>query len=190
MQSVAAFYQLNLFIISEKEVFSLDPQDIEQHFFFFTSFPLPNSPWSWALISLCVAVKPKNLHSFWSKSSQHVLKAVPFFALHCVLTYCMSLRCSKEWFWLLDFVFTFSTDLLPKTVESVFIFQEASEGEPNAAAPTYDAIVVEQWTIIDVSLDICLLLIKLVVCLLAVIHWDEMIQQIENFSLRLSSLSP
>ncbi|XP_017165103.1 raftlin isoform X3 [Poecilia reticulata] len=40
-------------------------------------------------------------------------------------------------------------DLLPKTVESVFIFQEASEGEPNAAAPTYDAIVVEQWTIID-----------------------------------------
>lgn len=40
-------------------------------------------------------------------------------------------------------------DLLPKTVESVFIFQEASEGEPNNAAPTYDAIVVEQWTIID-----------------------------------------
>ncbi|XP_014890241.1 raftlin isoform X3 [Poecilia latipinna] len=40
-------------------------------------------------------------------------------------------------------------DLLPKTVESVFIFQEASEGEPNAAAPTYDAIVVEQWTNID-----------------------------------------
>ncbi|XP_008279393.1 raftlin isoform X2 [Stegastes partitus] len=40
-------------------------------------------------------------------------------------------------------------DLLPKSVESVFIFQEASEGEPNAATPTYDAIVVEQWTIID-----------------------------------------
>ncbi|XP_035991206.1 raftlin [Fundulus heteroclitus] len=40
-------------------------------------------------------------------------------------------------------------DLLPKTVESVFIFQEASDGEPDAAAPTYDAIVVEQWTIID-----------------------------------------
>ncbi|XP_029957892.1 raftlin isoform X2 [Salarias fasciatus] len=40
-------------------------------------------------------------------------------------------------------------DLLPKSVESVFIFQEASEGEPTAAAPTYDAIVVEQWTIID-----------------------------------------
>ncbi|CAN9514397.1 unnamed protein product [Ophioblennius macclurei] len=40
-------------------------------------------------------------------------------------------------------------DLLPKSVESVFIFQEASEGEPNVAAPTYDAIVVEQWTIID-----------------------------------------
>ncbi|KAM4580178.1 raftlin [Odontesthes bonariensis] len=40
-------------------------------------------------------------------------------------------------------------DLLPKSVESVFIFQEANEGEPNVATPTYDAIVVEQWTIID-----------------------------------------
>ncbi|KAM3872999.1 raftlin [Diretmus argenteus] len=40
-------------------------------------------------------------------------------------------------------------DLLPKSVESVFIFQEASEGEPSMATPTYDAIVVEQWTIID-----------------------------------------
>ncbi|KAG7475544.1 hypothetical protein JOB18_033317 [Solea senegalensis] len=40
-------------------------------------------------------------------------------------------------------------DLLPKSVESVFIFQEASDGEQNAATPTYDAIVVEQWTIID-----------------------------------------
>lgn len=40
-------------------------------------------------------------------------------------------------------------DMLPKSVESVFIFQEASEGEPNAATPTYDAIVVEQWTIIN-----------------------------------------
>ncbi|XP_015227400.1 PREDICTED: raftlin-like isoform X2 [Cyprinodon variegatus] len=40
-------------------------------------------------------------------------------------------------------------DLLPKTVESVFIFQEGIESETNAAAATYDAIVVEQWTIID-----------------------------------------
>ncbi|XP_035019933.1 raftlin [Hippoglossus stenolepis] len=40
-------------------------------------------------------------------------------------------------------------NLLPKSVESVFIFQEASEGEQNAAAQTYDAIVVEQWTVID-----------------------------------------
>ncbi|XP_034030180.1 raftlin-like [Thalassophryne amazonica] len=40
-------------------------------------------------------------------------------------------------------------DLLPKSVESVFVFQEASQGEPNAANPTYDAIVVEQWTIVD-----------------------------------------
>ncbi|XP_077383482.1 raftlin isoform X2 [Festucalex cinctus] len=37
-------------------------------------------------------------------------------------------------------------DLLPKSVESIFVFQEASEGEANT---TYDAIVVEQWTVID-----------------------------------------
>ncbi|XP_041649221.1 raftlin-like [Cheilinus undulatus] len=40
-------------------------------------------------------------------------------------------------------------DVLPKSVESVFIFQEGSESEPNVATTTYDAIVVEQWTIID-----------------------------------------
>ncbi|KAF6727015.1 Raftlin [Oryzias melastigma] len=42
-----------------------------------------------------------------------------------------------------------SDDLLSKSVESVFVFQEASEEDPNVATPTYDAIVVEQWTIID-----------------------------------------
>lgn len=47
----------------------------------------------------------------------------------------------------------FSVDTTPKSVESVFIFQERSDGELNAVAPTYDAIVVEQWTIIDVSAD-------------------------------------
>lgn len=46
--------------------------------------------------------------------------------------------------------------MTPKSVESVFIFQEGSEGEPNVVAPTYDAIVVEQWTIIDVSEKILL----------------------------------
>uniref|UniRef100_H3D278 Raftlin, lipid raft linker 1a n=1 Tax=Tetraodon nigroviridis TaxID=99883 RepID=H3D278_TETNG len=40
-------------------------------------------------------------------------------------------------------------DTMPKSVESIFIFQERSEGEPNVATPTYDAIVVEQWTIIQ-----------------------------------------
>ncbi|MFT7805367.1 raftlin-like [Arapaima gigas] len=39
-------------------------------------------------------------------------------------------------------------DLPPKTVESVFIFQEGPEGE-SGAATAYDAIVVEQWTVID-----------------------------------------
>ncbi|XP_035528706.1 raftlin-like isoform X1 [Morone saxatilis] len=40
-------------------------------------------------------------------------------------------------------------DMLPKSVESVFIFQEGSESEPNVSTTTYDAIVVEQWTVID-----------------------------------------
>ncbi|XP_051263629.1 raftlin [Dicentrarchus labrax] len=40
-------------------------------------------------------------------------------------------------------------DMLPKSVESVFIFQEGSESEPNVSTPTYDAIVVEQWSVID-----------------------------------------
>ncbi|XP_059194818.1 raftlin-like [Centropristis striata] len=40
-------------------------------------------------------------------------------------------------------------DMLPKSVESVFIFQEASEGEPSTPTPTFDAIVVEQWTVIN-----------------------------------------
>ncbi|XP_051575194.1 raftlin-like isoform X2 [Myxocyprinus asiaticus] len=39
-------------------------------------------------------------------------------------------------------------DLLAKTVDSVFVFQEGVEGDTNAAT-AYDAIVVEQWTIID-----------------------------------------
>lgn len=51
------------------------------------------------------------------------------------------------------FVPSFSVDTTPKTVESVFVFQERSDGEPSGVAPTYDAIVVEQWTIIDVSGD-------------------------------------
>ncbi|XP_054636920.1 raftlin-like [Dunckerocampus dactyliophorus] len=37
-------------------------------------------------------------------------------------------------------------DALPKSVDSVFVFQEASDSEVSAI---YDAIVVEQWTIID-----------------------------------------
>ncbi|XP_028325848.1 raftlin [Gouania willdenowi] len=40
-------------------------------------------------------------------------------------------------------------DLLPKSVQSVFIFQEAREGATSAIATGYDAIVVEQWTVID-----------------------------------------
>ncbi|KAJ8415910.1 hypothetical protein AAFF_G00404670 [Aldrovandia affinis] len=39
-------------------------------------------------------------------------------------------------------------ELTPKSVESVFIFQEGLEGDSATATP-YDAIVVEQWTIIN-----------------------------------------
>ncbi|KAM8826083.1 raftlin [Synchiropus picturatus] len=38
-----------------------------------------------------------------------------------------------------------TNDLLPRSVDSIFIFQEGNESE----SATYDAIVVEQWTIID-----------------------------------------
>ncbi|KAK6326246.1 hypothetical protein J4Q44_G00018910 [Coregonus suidteri] len=40
-------------------------------------------------------------------------------------------------------------DLQPKSVESVFIFQERAEGGDQSVTTTYDAIVVEQWTVID-----------------------------------------
>ncbi|KAF4102764.1 raftlin-like isoform X1 [Onychostoma macrolepis] len=39
-------------------------------------------------------------------------------------------------------------DFLVKTVDSVFVFQEGVESDTKAAA-AYDAIVVEQWTVID-----------------------------------------
>ncbi|XP_050988172.1 raftlin isoform X2 [Labeo rohita] len=39
-------------------------------------------------------------------------------------------------------------DVLVKAVDSVFVFQEGVESDTNAAA-AYDAIVVEQWTIVD-----------------------------------------
>lgn len=61
--------------------------------------------------------------------------------------------------------------MLPKSVESVFIFQEGSEGEPNEATPTYDAIVVEQWTVIDVSGEIFLFLtVSRVLCSLPLLE--------------------
>ncbi|XP_034009362.1 raftlin-like [Trematomus bernacchii] len=42
-----------------------------------------------------------------------------------------------------------TNDMLPKSVESVFIFQEACVSDPNSTTPTFDAIVVEQWTVIN-----------------------------------------
>ncbi|XP_052434241.1 raftlin isoform X3 [Carassius gibelio] len=46
------------------------------------------------------------------------------------------------------FQLTRDNDFLVKTVDSVFVFQEGMESDTNAAA-AYDAIVVEQWTIVD-----------------------------------------
>lgn len=43
--------------------------------------------------------------------------------------------------------FLSSADQLPKVIDSVFIFQEGD----SSTSTTYDAIVVEQWTIINVS---------------------------------------
>uniref|UniRef100_A0A4W5PWP8 Raftlin, lipid raft linker 1a n=1 Tax=Hucho hucho TaxID=62062 RepID=A0A4W5PWP8_9TELE len=40
-------------------------------------------------------------------------------------------------------------DLQPKSVESIFIFQEGTEGGDQSVTTTYDAIVVEQWTVIN-----------------------------------------
>ncbi|KTF86436.1 hypothetical protein cypCar_00021941, partial [Cyprinus carpio] len=48
-------------------------------------------------------------------------------------------------------------DVLIKSVDSVFVFQEGVESDTNAAA-AYDAIVVEQWTVISLSLVLCCLL--------------------------------
>ncbi|KAG9345184.1 hypothetical protein JZ751_009727 [Albula glossodonta] len=52
--------------------------------------------------------------------------------------------------WLVDGYFHLGNenDLMPKAVESVFIFQEGQEGDSTTATP-YDAIVVEQWTVIN-----------------------------------------
>ena len=39
---------------------------------------------------------------------------------------------------------------LPETVEGVFVFQEGAESD-SPAGSAFDAIVVEQWTVIHVS---------------------------------------
>ena len=44
----------------------------------------------------------------------------------------------------------FSPDNGVSSVDSVFIFQSSAEENTSA---TYDAIVVEQWTVVDVSFD-------------------------------------
>lgn len=59
------------------------------------------------------------------------------------------LNCSSQHYLRLTAALS-SSDLLIRSVDSVFVFQEAVEGDSSAAA-AHDAIVVEQWTVIDVS---------------------------------------
>lgn len=49
--------------------------------------------------------------------------------------------------------FSFSTDSLHDLTDGVFIF-EAVSTEDSRATQGYDAIVVEQWTVLDVSLGL------------------------------------
>lgn len=49
--------------------------------------------------------------------------------------------------------FSFSTDSLHDLTDGVFIF-EAVSTEDSRAAQGYDAIVVEQWTVLDVSVGL------------------------------------
>lgn len=57
-----------------------------------------------------------------------------------------------RWELVTPFFFSFLTLICPESgvssVDSVFIFQSSAEEAPNSS---YDAIVVEQWTVVDVS---------------------------------------
>ncbi|KAK3541180.1 hypothetical protein QTP86_016228, partial [Hemibagrus guttatus] len=80
-----------------------------------------------------------------------------------------------------------SDDQLPKVIDSVFIFQEGDSG----ANTTYDAIVVEQWTIIN---SICLYLVPcFTLCLSGVqvkTDYIPLLQSLASFGWRLTCVLP
>lgn len=45
----------------------------------------------------------------------------------------------------------FAGDYLPKSLEGIFIYEEEGAGVPGSNRKGNDAIVVEQWTVIEVN---------------------------------------
>lgn len=49
------------------------------------------------------------------------------------------------------FVLMFTGDYVPKSLEGLFIYEEEGAGVPGSNRKGNDAIVVEQWTVIEVN---------------------------------------
>lgn len=49
------------------------------------------------------------------------------------------------------FGFMFTGDYVPKSLEGLFIYEEEGAGVPGSNRKGNDAIVVEQWTVIEVN---------------------------------------
>lgn len=52
---------------------------------------------------------------------------------------------------LLNCILSLTGDHLPKSLEGFFIYEEEGSGVPGSNRKGNDAIVVEQWTVIEVS---------------------------------------
>lgn len=52
---------------------------------------------------------------------------------------------------LLNYILSLTGDHLPKSLEGFFIYEEEGSGVPGSNRKGNDAIVVEQWTVIEVS---------------------------------------
>lgn len=63
---------------------------------------------------------------------------------------CREILTSKSLFQV-KFVFMFTGDHLPRSLEGLFIYEEEGSGVPGSNRKGNDAIVVEQWTVIEVN---------------------------------------
>lgn len=63
----------------------------------------------------------------------------------------ISVRHQPESLFQFIFVFMFTGDYLPKSLEGLFIYEEEGSGVPGSNRKGNDAIVVEQWTVIEVN---------------------------------------